>query len=450
MRIPARIIRFIKTSSNNVPMVSVMHITDPVKGFIYLFKTGFIAQALGFISIPVIIYKYDPESFGSFTIVISIATLIGVVSSLRIERAIVVEDETKLLKLFVYCFLLIVTSALLALLIILAVQYFQEVAENNTRFSALIGSIYCFLTGLTQLLSHLAIREKRIPVIGMSELVFSITLLGLLLGFDPGDNGSTTLLVIYAVSKLTSLTIYYQLDYKKMFLLPSKVVVPFSDLTRYIHSVFTTILSNLQFRGMYYLTGLYYGSSATGNIALAHRVMYSPVNLIGTALRRAYFGEFVKSGDIDNRIKQHVSNVLIYGTTFSLVLYPVIFFTASRLIELLPDDWVSLPKYITILYPSASILLLLSWLDRVYDAKKKQAVALSYEAVYTVVLYILLLIQLFYSGVFAFIATYTVFTVLYNIIWAYLTLGLLNIKQISVLILGAGHIVMVIFMLLGM
>ena len=421
-----------------------MRKTDPVKGFFYLFKTGVSAQAITFLTIPLILFKYDPKSFGAFTLIISISTLLGAVSSLRIERALVVEDESVVPTLAFYCLALIATSSIICSILIRFFLEFQgEVASPITV--SLLGGVYCFLMGLSQVASHLAIRFDRIKLIGKSELAFAVTLFGLLLMVPPDPEGEIRLLMIYLVARGVSIAIYKHLGFRRNIEEYVVKYVPIKELKRYVHSVFTTLLSNLQFRGIYYLSGVYFGTAVTGNIALSHRVMYSPVNLIGSALRRAYFREFAQTGSDDQRIKRHVSNVLLYGTIASLVFYPVLILSMPWVVGLLPSGWEKVPDYLVILYPAASILLLLSWLDRVYDAKKKQSRALLYESVYTLTLYVLLFWQLGETGVHGFLITYVIVTVIYNVIWSLLTLRMLGVRRGVSGILGVGHFGMTIY-----
>lgn len=412
---------------------------SPLKGFFYLLKTGIVAQALTFASVFLVMYKYDPGSFGVFTIIISFATLISAISALRIERALVVEADSRIPGLLKSCIILTLISACICFLILGIVLLFQEKADSVFSLAACLGGLYCFLTGIGQVFSHIAIRDQRLQLIGISELLFAALLVCLIWIVEPGADGSMTLLGIYTAARVGSLLSYGVLDLAKW----GKNVrenTPFRELAKYISSVFTTVLSNIQFRGIYYLSGLYFGSAATGNIALAHRVMFSPINLIGTALRRAYFREFAHAED-DTRIKSHVAKVLIYGSILSALLFPVVSYLVEGYAHLaVPEKWAALPGYLLILYPAASILVLLSWLDRVYDAKGKQHLALRYEAFYTAVLYLVLAGLVTYTDVTIFLTTYTFVTVAYNIIWAFITLRMLNARQEAGVILGATHL----------
>lgn len=410
----------------------------PLKGFFYLLKTGIVAQALTFASVFLVMYKYDPGSFGIFTIIISFATLISAISALRIERALVVEADSRIPGLLKSCIVLTLASSGICLLVLGVVLLFQQKADSVFSLAACLGGLYCFLTGAGQVFSHIAIRDQRLQLIGMSELIFAAALVCLIWLVEPGADGSMTLLGIYTSARVVSLLGYVGLDLEKW----KKTVreaTPFRELAKYISSVFTTVLSNIQFRGIYYLSGLYFGSVATGNIALAHRVMFSPINLIGTALRRAYFREFAHAED-DARIKSHVAKVLIYGSILSAVSFPVVSFLVEAYAPLaVPEKWAALPGYLLILYPAASILVLLSWLDRVYDAQGKQHLALRYEAVYTVVLYLMLAVLLKYTDVPAFLKTYTLVTVVYNVIWAWITVRMLGVRQNATIVLGCCH-----------
>ncbi len=414
-----------------------MSTSSPVRGLVYLLKTGAAAQTLTFLSVILVMYKYDPGSFGVFTLIVSLATLISAVSALRIERALVVESDARIPRLLGICIALTVLSAGLCLLILGAALMVQDMAASLLSLPAGLGAFYCLLTGTGQVLSHMAIRDRRLPLIGISELLFAITLVALIWLLDPGESGSTTLLGIYTAARLLSLASYLRLDLTK-WRSSGGEAMPIAELLKYVSSVFTTLLSNLQFRGIYYLSGLYFGSAVTGGIALAHRIMYAPINLIGSAMRRAYFREFTRDGDA-GLIRSHVRKVLTYGSILSAVLLPVVRLLLDQFGFLIPEKWAELPGYLLILYPAASILVLLSWLDRVYDAQGKQHLALRYEAAYTTMLYLALAVLLAGTSPMTFLTAYTLITVTYNVIWAWLTLRMLGVASGATMVLGICH-----------
>jgi O-antigen/teichoic acid export membrane protein len=413
--------------------------SKPVRDFVSLLKSGMLAQLLIFLSIPIILAAYDPASFGEFTIVISVATLIGVISSLRIERAIVVEPEAALSYLVRLCVALTVVSSVICFVAVYLLAAVAVFPISDEIPMSLLAATYCLATGLHQILSHIAIRQGRSPIIGLSDLMFAVSLLGLLYFVPAEGNGAMILLLVYAVAKCAALVTYVSIGWTGYFVGASESQRLRPALGKYVYPVWTTILSNLQFRGIYYLSGAAYGTLATGNISLAHRVMYAPVNLIGTALRRAYFKEFRPGNERSEQINRHASRILEVGSFGALLQFPLLQLLIAEFGGLIPEKWNQLPSYLLTLYPAAAILMVLSWLDRVYDARGMQRKALVYELAYTIVLYACLLSVLGFFSAIAFLKTYTVITVAYNIFWAWRTLDLLGVRQKTLVILGMSH-----------
>lgn len=414
-----------------------MNRTNPVRGVFYLLKTGVVAQALNFLSVVLVMRKYDPQSFGVFTLIISLAALMGALSSLRIERALVVEPAARVARLLLLCFALVFASTVLCFLILGSALAVQGMSASIFSLPAALGAFYCLFVGTNQVLSHVAIRDQRLTLVGISDLSFASVLVMLIWELDPGNEGSTTLLAIYVVAQLGALASYLRLDLRKWRRADSEPT-SLRELVKYVSSVLTALIANVEFRGIYYLAGLYFGSAATGSIALAHRIMYAPINLIGNAMRRAYFREFARSDDRE-LICLHVRRVLIYGSLASVAILPIVRLLIDQLGFFVPEKWAESVDYMLILYPTASILVLLSWLDRVYDAHGKQFLALRYEIVYVTVLYLVLALMLFDANPRSILIAYTLITVTYNVVWAALTLRMLGVAQSTTVALGVCH-----------
>ena len=419
--------------------------SNPVNSFFFLFKTGLISQAFLLATIPVILAKYSPESFGVFTMLISLSTIIGVVSSLKIERALVIEERFRVYPLLKLC---LASTVFFSLFCYGVLSVFMRSAMNADRITSnlpIFAAIYCFSFGVAQILSHVAMRENQTSIIGMSDALFGSAVFFLVLLLPVDGSGSERLFGIYLFSKGVSLIPFFCLERDCWGSSSFRKLPELALLRNYVKPVATTLLSTLQFRGIYFLSGVQFGDVATGHIALAHRVTYAPINLVGSALRRAYFSEFTAEPDRTDMLNRHVSVVLSYGTLVLCCFAPLLHLAIDWGTSLLPTDWRAAASYFLILYPAASILILLSWLDRVYDANLKQGAALRYEAAYTAILYTVLIFLSGRLGVKPFLVAYMLITVAYNIYWAEKTRQLLGFRRKTVLILASGHVFLAFF-----
>lgn len=421
-----------------------MHIPTPFKNFLSLLKFGIIYQALYFCTIPIIIGKYSAESFGIFTIIFSIASVIGAISALRVERAIVVENLNKIKSILIHVLVYITTLSFVSAFIIFITLKSFNVEESEKIILVSFGAIYCFLFGLVQVLTHISIREGKVKLTGVSDVIFSGLLVILLLTLKVDDySEELLLLIIFTTARFLSLIPYQRLNISSYFKNGKHEDISFKELYKYYFPVVTTLLSNIQFKGIFYLTGIHYGGAITGNLSMTQRIVYAPVNLIGSSLRKSFFLEFTRNENDFQIVNGYINKVLKYGSISSIIIFPLFLIVATKIQPYIPSEWDQIPTFGIALYPAASILVLLSWLDRVYDAKKKQSSALFYEVIYTSVLYTALLIALSYeTSSIHLILIFTGITVFYNLSWAYLTLKLIKSNGDSLLYLIASHLIM--------
>lgn len=424
-----------------------MNIPLSFQNFFGLLRYGILSQILYFLTIPIILKKYNPEDYGIFTIVFSIASVVGTLSALRLERAIVVEEVEKIKPILIRCFLYILASSLLcSIILFFALKSFNLQGDENTLL-ILFGTVYCFLFGGTQIFTHIAIRQKKLMLTGISDTIYALLLFIFLFVLSEDLYKQTVLLIlIFTLSRLISIFPYTKLEIKPYF--KDKTIssaLTFKELRKYHVPVLTVLLSNIQFKGIFYLTGIHYGESVTGNLSMAQRLTYAPVNLIGASLRKSFFLEFTKNKQDFQIINGYINKVLKYGSILSLALFPIFLIIVENVKPYIPKGWEQISYFALALYPTASVLILLSWLDRIYDAQKKQPLALLYESIYTIVLYAVLLLALAFGvGSNTLILIFTFITVFYNLIWAFLTLKLVKSQVNSMLYLTLIH-----FILLG-
>ena len=419
-----------------------MSISTPFQSFFGLLRYGILSQILYFLTIPIILKKYDSSDYGIFTIAFSISSVVGTLSALRLERAIVVEGIDKIKALLIRCSIYIVISSLLCMVILyFALEPFQLSYQEGSLLVT-FGGFYCLLFGFQQVFTHLAIRQEKLMITGMADITYSFLLVVLLLVL-PEDiyQQSVTLIIIFTASRLVSLLLYAKLEILP--LLQSKITsaLSFKELRKYHIPVLTVLLSNIQFKGLFYLTGLHYGGTVTGQLSMSQRVVYAPVNLIGATLRKSFFLEFTKQEKNNQTINSYVHKILNFGSLISLLIFPFFIVLMNMLKPYIPEGWGASIPFAIALYPVASILVLLSWLDRIYDAKKKQATALLYELIYTVILYAILLIAI-YNGVpsLVLLLFFTAVTVFYNIVWATLTIKMIEGQYRTIYLPAAVHL----------
>lgn len=421
--------------------------STPFQKFIGLLKYSFISQVIFFVTIPIIFTKYESGEYGIFTIAFSIASIVGTLSALRLERAIVIEESKNIKQLLVKCFSYVLVSSLLCIVILyFALQPF-ELSEQIIGLLSLLGASYCFVFGAQQIFIHIAIRQERVMLTGVSDITYSICLVVLLIVVQEDFyNQAVTLISIFLFSRLISNAPYYLLNIKTYLEHGVDSALSFSERFKYHIPVLTVLVANLQSKGLFYLTGLYYGSSVTGDLSMSQRVTYAPVNLFGATLRKSFFLEFTTHGRNKDHIAKYIHKILNYGSFISIAILPIFVVLISTAEQYIPEGWELFSKFTIALYPAASILVLLSWLDRIYDARHRQKTALFYEITFTILLYLALVIAVYnQASSLVLILIFTTMTVVYNLIWAGITLRMISLKARTVYLPAAIHLMMLVF-----
>ena len=319
-----------------------------------------------------------------------------------------------------------------------------DTAGNSIFALSVLAGLYCFTIGSVQILTHLAIKQEKVMLTGKSDVTYALLLAaGLYFVNFEKISPATQLFSIFLLARALSLLPYRDLFFLKYFYLLDREVMSYARLKRYFVPIATTFLANVQFRGLFYVTGVFYSSSVTGNLAMTHRIMQAPVNLVGASLRKAFFLEFTGASEKDITLHKNIKTVWIYGTLISLVIFPVFFFLVIRYNLFLPVEWELLPKLALAMYPPISLIVLLSWLDRLYDAFNKQSNAFYLELAYTIFLY---------AGIFVAVYTemtpvnmmlvYSAVTTLYNLIWTLLSLRMIKMPATNILPVAIPHIIM--------
>ena len=419
-----------------------MKLALPLQNFVGLLRYAVIFQVLYFLSIPIILKYYDSESYGLYAVIFAISSVIGSLGPLRLERALVVEDS----KYASYIIWRCIASSLIAAVFVttLGILVLPSVtAPGDTVVPlAIIAGLYSLVLSAIQILAHLAIKQEKVILTGVSDALYAALLIAGLFLFEIDQlNQTIQLFLIFFFARGLSLAPYLRLQFADH--LHSKARPEPRALKKYYIPVLTALLANTQFRGMFFLTSAFYGNAVTGNLSMAHRIMYAPVNLLGGSLRRAFFLEFTKNNGQGKVLHKYINTVWRYGGIATTLIFPIFVLIAHFSRASLPQGWQSLPLYGLAIYPAISMIVLLSWLDRLYDVHGKQNRALYYEVAYTTLLYGALFFGVILSvSPIVLLLIYSVVTTFYNILWARISLRMIDMQTKQLSYLTASHCAM--------
>ena len=155
-----------------------------IRNILTIMRGTVLAQAIGFLALPVLSRLFAPESFGHYQLFISLLTLALVLPTLRYEVALLrVDDGDDYRGLLRICLILCVAVSLLvaALVGILELVDWPDQLDD-IPFSPWLLVVAMMIGGVSQVFNLVATREKSYPVIANSKIVQSLVYVGFALG----------------------------------------------------------------------------------------------------------------------------------------------------------------------------------------------------------------------------------------------------------------------------
>jgi O-antigen/teichoic acid export membrane protein len=196
--------------------------------------------------------------------------------------------------------------------------------------------------------------------------------------------------------------------------------------------------STLRERGLQLLLALHAGTDMLGRFAVASRLTGAPNSLCYSAVAPVFFGAIVRLPAADVR---RLSVRLIELS--AVVLVPPFVFLgveAPLLVDgLLGGEWTGSGELVRLLVPPMLALALTGWLDRVFDARQRQGLALGLDAAFsvTVLAGVSMVLELDRGGGTA-VAVLSLLSLLYYTAYAGIALHLCGLPPPRLVALGCG------------
>ena len=173
-----------------------------IKNIIKLGSANLVSQVLPFVITPIVTRIYSPDSFGSFSIFISIVALISVIASARYELAIVICAKDQLKDLMVV--ILALSSALSFLLFLILVLIFNVYPELYRSSPELIFSPFAiFISCLSVSLTYYLTRYGSFGSLGKGAILRAVVFCSLQLTLFIFFAQSLSLVLSWVVSSAT-------------------------------------------------------------------------------------------------------------------------------------------------------------------------------------------------------------------------------------------------------
>jgi O-antigen/teichoic acid export membrane protein len=399
------------------------------------------AQIFPALAAPLITRVYRPLEFGAFAVALAVFGVLAPIACLRYDIAIVLpereEDAAPIAGLCLaitaaWAFALTVSLLVaehyvrqgryreLALLLLtmlpasLLMQGCQAVAQNwslriqNFRAISIATASQSLVTVACQLLFGKFIAPSAFSLIA-----------GALLG-----NAAAVLVLLPVLTKTVLPAVYAHAP-------RARIAFAARDYRR-----FPLITGPYAFFGQAYARGAlivlsYWVSAAiVGQYALAQRITFMPVVTVAAAMGQVFYSRAARR--IDEPRTEHVVRTMlrvgpwIIGPFFMLLM----FFGTPIFARVFGAQWAESGKLAGILAAASLARSSTAWLDRVFDIRAKQHVALALEILFAVLgLTAMHLVLRYTHDVDAGVATYATVTVIFFVVWMIVALRIAPFQQ---------------------
>lgn len=307
---------------------------------VVLLSGSTLSQLIALAFVPVLTRLYAPEAFGTYGVLLAIAAVLSVFSTLRLERALVVSKsvkETDALLLITVCL-----SVFVGVLIYVFGIFIPREKLGNTAFDFTlvkdfggILSILVSLIGLEAILRNYALKKMQYGQIAASKAVHSSAQGGSQVALSEFEvaNG----LVWGAVASLM-LRVGWLLGCNWSAFLRavvrtklSSVVVALRRSRSFIkYMAFASLLAALLSQILVFLSSVLLSASVVGQLFLAQKLLVVPMSLLTRAITDVSFQEFSTSEGhkVEGTYQRRLVKLLKYGALPFLIaalLSPLLF-----------------------------------------------------------------------------------------------------------------------------
>jgi len=253
------------------------------------------AQVVLLAFIPILTRLYTPTEFGNYSLFFILSTIIGSVSSLRYEQAIMLpkSDRDAQVLLFISALLTIGISLILSMVLILFYDFFLDYF-NNLSYLVWLLPFSVLVTGLVQIFNSYSTRNKFYKKMAEVKVIESITTVGtqgisryflaldgLIVGKFLSNIYTLYLLGAYHLKKQTLQLKYFTKRRAKANLKRHENFPKYFTMATFLNSIsqnipillFTTLFS----------------PAVAGFYALTHRILQAPIQLVANSTRSVFY-----------------------------------------------------------------------------------------------------------------------------------------------------------------
>lgn len=353
------------------------------------------AQLLGWASTPILTRLYGPSDWGTFGLMISMASVIGIFSGLRYEFALFLPRLDKhAQQLVTLCFFVSTLFFIFNMILFFIFRkemeefIFSENLGNWLLIVPFIGLMICW----TNVLSNSASRQSKFSVLSLSLALqqFSNFLVALILGLlSPGFVGLLLAKLLGLLFYLWSLSqrlsaIPAMLPNKGIYIRLLFLAKKYQRFPKY--SLSNSLLSIVSKDGILYMIAFFSDVKMLGFLIFSRTLIFAPASLMSSILGPIFLKEFSLNQKLALNNRRALYFYLLILVT-GLPLYLYMGWNAEFLIvQFFGPLWGGAGKIFSFLIPAGFLLLYTSWVDRIFEIKQRTDLALIIQIFFDVVM----------------------------------------------------------------
>lgn len=333
---------------------------------------------------PIISRIYTPAELGKFAFVLTLATILSILSTGRLEQAIVLPKvDSKAEIIFVSAFWLNIAISILAFLTILTfLNWFNELLNyQETPYLILFAPFIGMLLGLNNLLTYTHNREKSFRTIATA----SISRTSILSALQLLLSGLSSLGILLSDSIGRAVANLYMFAKQKFSLVMQKdktevrqVLQEYNDFPKY--SMPNALLNSVSSNTPILLIKALYTAQQTGFYSWSYKIIQMPMGLIVNSVHQVFYREAVEHYNNGKSLYPFV--VKTYKQLFAVGIIPyVLIAILSPLLFsfIFGSEWREAGEYTRILVPWLFLGFLNSPVSSLILVYNKQKQYLRYE-----------------------------------------------------------------------
>ncbi len=396
-----------------------------------------IAQILTILLIPIITRLYTPDDFGYFSIVLSIAAIIVIFSSLSYQQAIMLpRDDEDAANIASLCCLLIVLFSIATSVLLF---FFSESIASALKSPEIAHYLWLvplmvFFTSLFSVLVSWNARQKRFGIYAIANVSNSLSNRGIQVIF--GLNSPSTLgliagqlsgyicaIVVLLKGFRGDIILFKQVTRRRM----QELAVRYKRFP--LFSSWSAIANSISLQIVPLILVYFYSPEIVGYYGVANQVVGLPMSVIGLAVAQVFFQKASEIKNTTGKIDQIVHGV--HRRLISIGIFPVLLLLIigdDLFAVVLGMEWYTAGIYAKILAPWLFLVFIAAPLQSIFNIFELQHIDLSFNVTLLVSRIGILLI----GGTFLDpVGTLLLFSVTGIILWGWMNFYLLKLSNIS-------------------